>query len=226
MKELYDMNKNPTKNSRLIKICGIKDIGTAMYVKELGVDLVGLVFADSKRKVDIETAKSICESLGDNVKKVGVFVNEAPERIKYIADLCGLDIIQLHGEENSEDYRYIGKQLIKAIPVSEDDTLETVKIKIDKHEGLVDYILLDTKKKNVFGGLGVAFDWRIVEKLTLEYRNIILAGGLDHSNVDSALKLLDPYGVDVSSGVETNGVKDKHKISEFINKVRSIKGGN
>lgn len=220
------MNENQTQSSRIIKICGIKDIETAEYVKNMGAEFIGLVFAESKRKVDTQTAKSICDSLGKGIKKVGVFVDEAPEQIQHIVDFCGLDIIQLHGDENPDDYRFIGKELIKAVPVSEDDTLESVKCKIASIGKSADYILLDTKKQNVFGGLGVAFDWRIVEKLTKEYRNIILAGGLDNSNVDSALKLVDPLGLDVSSGVETKGVKDKQKISEFINKVRNNEGGN
>lgn len=208
------------KNNKFIKICGIKDISTAKHVEKLGADFIGLVFADSKRKVDVETAKSICESIGKEIKKVGVFVNESPESIECIVKICGLDVIQLHGDENSKDYRHLGKEIIKAIPVSDDDDLESVMRKIDDKGKYADYIILDTKKKNVFGGLGVAFDWRIVDKLTLQYKNIILAGGLDYANIDSALKLVNPMGVDVSSGVETSGIKDKRKIKEFIDKVR------
>lgn len=210
------------RKNKLIKICGLKDIETAKYAESKGADFIGLVFANSKRKVELNQAKAICNGLGNKVKKVGVFVDETPDRVEQVVRECGLDIIQLHGKEKVDDYKYIGKQIIKAIPVGEQDTIESVKATIDSTCKGADYILLDTKKKEVFGGLGIAFDWKIVDKLTLEYENIILAGGLNTENILSALSLVNPMGVDVSSGVETDGVKDKAKILEFINKIKRI----
>lgn len=216
------MNIANNRKNKLIKVCGIKDVETAKYAESKGADLIGLVFACSKRKVDISEAKAICDTLSNQVKKVGVFVDETPNRVEQVVKECGLDIIQLHGKEEVNDYKFIGKQIIKAVPVGEQDTLESVKANIENFCKGADYILLDTKKKEVFGGLGIAFDWKIIEKLTLEYDNIILAGGLNTVNISSALNLVKPMGVDVSSGVETDGVKDKAKILEFINKIKLI----
>lgn len=216
------MNIANNRKNKLIKVCGIKDVETAKYAESKGADFIGLVFASSKRKVDISEAKAICDTLSNQVKKVGVFVDETPNRVEQVVKECGLDIIQLHGKEEVNDYKFIGKQIIKAVPVGEQDTLESVKANIENFCKGADYILLDTKKKEVFGGLGIAFDWKIIEKLTLEYDNIILAGGLNTVNISSALNLVKPMGVDVSSGVETDGVKDKAKILEFINKIKLI----
>jgi phosphoribosylanthranilate isomerase len=199
-----------------VKICGIKSVEAARHAVESGADALGFVFAESKRKITPEDAKRIIEVLPRNIWKIGVFVNENPQTIKETALTIGLTHIQLHGEENHYDYEEIGLPLIKSASVASN---EDVKM-IDSLN--VPYILLDSPPGKYKGGNGFTFDWNAVEGLGNSKANIILAGGLSPANVYEAIAKVNPFMVDVSSGVETDGEKDFAKIKEFIKRAKGI----
>ena len=199
-----------------IKICGlccVEDIGA---VNRVLPDYIGFVFAPSRRRIDIETAAILKEKLDTRIKAVGVFVNEDINAISDIVKKNSvIDLIQLHGDENDLYIEQLKKvcdcPVIKAFGIGGDsDTLPAVPNKAD-------YLLFDAISEQR-GGVGRAFDWRLLK----EYRNMpyFLAGGLSTENVASVIDLLSPFCVDVSSGVETDGVKDTRKIEKFVNLVR------
>jgi len=193
----------------LVKICGIQTVEHAQAAVEAGADLLGFVFAPSKRLIDPTSAKEIISSLPDSVKTVGVFVNEETNRICTIAEEAGLDYIQLHGDEDASIAESLPYKIIKAFPVTE-KTLHTIQ------DYPADYYILDSPIGGARGGNGTVFDWDLAKDLPIDRNKIILAGGLDSSNVQEAINRLSPIGVDVSSGVETSGVKDTDKIQKFI----------
>lgn len=196
-----------------VKICGITTPEAARVAAEAGADAIGLVFAPSQRRVSVEQAKAIVAALPPFVSRVGVFVNEAPERIAAIAEACGLDALQLHGEEPPEACRWFPRKVIKAVRVQGAGSVEG----LERYQ--VDAFLLDTYVQGQLGGTGRTFDWQIAKVAASRFR-VILSGGLTPENVADALELVRPYGVDVSSGVETGGAKDPGKIRAFIAAVR------
>jgi phosphoribosylanthranilate isomerase len=202
-----------------VKICGITDESTASAAVAFGADALGFVFAESKRYVEPEIAQAIVAQLPKNVLKVGVFVNETREKIEEIAEMAGLTHIQLHGDESPEFCGSIKLPVIKAMSIEEDDhqlVIETFPC---------DYILLDGPKGKYRGGNGMAFNWTTVQSENFQGKKVILAGGLNVENIESAVRLVKPYMVDVSSGVETDGVKDLKKIETFINKAKASRTG-
>ncbi len=196
-----------------VKICGIQDTETALWAVHAGADALGFVFADSRRRVTPEQAAQIISVVPPEVKKVGVFVDAPLARVREIAGFCRLDAVQLHGSESPEYCRLVGFPVIKAFPVGKGDFRQTMK----SYD--VAAVLLDTYVPGQAGGTGKCFDWRLVKDLRCAPR-IILAGGLNPENVQKAVRIARPYGVDVSSGVETNGRKDKEKIRAFIRKAK------
>lgn len=201
-----------------VKICGITDVKTAIAAAQYGADAIGLVFAESKRKVSIKKAKEIISSIPSNVFKVGVFVNESRNEIERIASISGLTHIQLHGDEPASFSESLSLPVIKAISFQGNDDLA------DFNRFPSEYILLDGPKGKYRGGNGTAFDWNEVNAALLEGKKVILAGGLHVNNVEQAIKIIKPFMVDVSSGVESDGIKDLGKIKEFINKVKKLGG--
>lgn len=206
-----------------IKICGVKRIEDIQYVNRCQPDYIGFVFAESKRKVTVEQAVKLRNDLDPRIKAVGVFVNESLDKVVETALKCRLDAIQLHGDE---DGQYVEKlkdsiksqcdvEIWKAIRVRDESSL----LLLDEYK--VDAFVLDTFVEGVYGGVGKVFDWKLA-KLAKEYGRIIVAGGLSVDNVADAIELVMPYGVDVSSNVETDGVKDEFKIQRFIEKVRKV----
>ncbi|WP_085993509.1 phosphoribosylanthranilate isomerase [Oceanobacillus senegalensis] len=193
----------------LVKICGIQNVETAEAAITSGADFIGFVFADSKRKITPEKAANIAKVIPSSVKKVGVFVNEEVDRIKAIAQHVGLDYIQLHGDESPSIAKDLPYKIIKAFSV-DPNKLQ------DIQDYPCDYYLLDSPKGKYRGGNGKTFDWRLLEKVSLSSKKVILAGGLSTTNVEQAIQLTQPIGVDVSSGVETNGKKDQQKMMDFI----------
>lgn len=199
-----------------IKLCGLsrpQDIQTA---NELKPDYIGFVFAPkSRRYVTPKQAAQLRGLLDPGITAVGVFVNEAPKAVAELLDRGVIDIAQLHGTEDEE---YISalraltdRPLIKACRIdSEQDILAA-------QNSTADYILLDSGD----GGTGTCFDWSLVRQLERPY---FLAGGLRVDNVGDAVAALDPYAVDVSSGIETGGVKDTNKMIEFVHAVRGVSG--
>ncbi|OJE49111.1 N-(5'-phosphoribosyl)anthranilate isomerase [Bacillus proteolyticus] len=198
-----------------VKICGITDVETAKRACEYGADALGFVFAESKRKITPEQAKEIIEEIPAHVLKVGVFVNESVEVIQKIADECGLTHVQLHGDE---DNHYIGRlkiPSIKAVGVALEQDMEHAK----KYE--TDYMLFDSPKEKFRGGNGKTFSWELLAHMPKALREkTILAGGLNIINIEEAIQTVQPYMVDVSSGVETEGKKDLKKIKQFIIKAK------
>lgn len=200
-----------------IKICGCKRKEDIALVNKFLPDYVGFVFADSKRRVSDELAKELKAMLSKEIQSVGVFVNEP---INHILSLCEqgiIDVIQLHGEE-TEDYIKILKQkvsqpVIKAIRVVSKEQIE----KAD--ELSCDYLLLDTYQKDSYGGSGVVFDWGMIPRLKKPY---FLAGGLNINNMKEAVSECNPYGLDISSGVEVDGFKDDVKIREIMNLLHTV----
>lgn len=196
-----------------VKICGIREKATALAAVEAGADALGFVFAPGKRTVTPEQAREICSALPPFVTKVGVFVSAATADIMEIARVAGLDAIQLHGEEPPEMCRMFSRKVIKAFRVGTKINREDV----DRYPA--DAYLFDTLVEGQQGGTGKTFDWELVK--TGFSRPVILAGGLNPENVRQAITAAAPFGVDVSSGVETGGVKDIVKIREFIRRVKS-----
>lgn len=201
----------------IVKICGIKTVEAAQIAIGAGTNFIGFIFAPSKRKIKCEDAQSIAQTIPPSIKKVGVFVNETVENMHLIGKQVGLDIIQLHGDESAEIAKQLSDlsyQVIRAVSADRLDFFQNT-----EHYPY-DYVLLDSPPKEHRGGSGEPFDWSIVSDLPVEQNKLILAGGLSPENVREAIKLVQPAGVDVSSGVETNGVKDLAKIKAFIENVR------
>lgn len=200
----------------LIKICGLRDAAMARVAIEAGADFVGLVFVKkSPRFVDMATAKAIADAVGDNAQTVGLFVDEDTSRINDIAGEVGLDIVQLHGDEPPEVLRQLApRPIIRALHVGHDPA--------PWNHALA--LLYDTPQKagDLPGGSGETFDW---DQLTnLDRANLpplMLAGGLTADNVAEAIRVVQPWAVDVSSGVESSrGVKDANLIRDFCKAVR------
>lgn len=198
-----------------VKICGITDMETAKITCEYGADAIGFVFAESKRKITLERAKEIIQELPAHVLKVGVFVNESVEVIQKTAAECGLTHVQLHGDEDNHQIRRLNIPSVKALGVFAEDDMKSAQT----YEA--DYILFDSPKEKFHGGNGKAFSWKLLAHMPKELqKKTILAGGLNVSNVEEAIRTVQPYMVDVSSGVETEGKKDLEKIKKFIQKAK------
>ncbi|MBJ8104005.1 MULTISPECIES: phosphoribosylanthranilate isomerase [Bacillus cereus group] len=198
-----------------VKICGITDVETAKSACEYGADALGFVFAESKRKITPEQAKEIIEEIPAHVFKVGVFVNESVEVIQKIADECGLTHVQLHGDEDNHQIRRLNIPSIKALGVALEQDMERAK----KYE--TDYMLFDSPKEKFHGGNGKTCSWELLAHMPKALREkTILAGGLNIINIEEAIQTVQPYMVDVSSGVETEGKKDLKKIKQFIIKAK------
>ena len=195
-----------------VKICGICDRESAAGAVEAGADALGFVFAPGRRMVSPEKSREISQSIPPFVSRVGVFVNPTLEEVIGIAGYAGLDTIQLHGDETPEFCRALGYKVIKSFTAGQKIDLESA------GRYIVDAYLLDTLAPGFRGGTGITFDWR----LAADFRAgpLIIAGGLTPENVTEAIKAAAPYAVDVSSGVETNGLKDVKKIREFIRRVK------
>jgi len=200
----------------LVKICGITDSDTALAAAAAGADALGFVFAPGRRRVAPETARDIIRRLPPEVLTVGVFVDEDPETVRGIAAYCGLGALQFHGRESPDYCRDFQGRAVKAFGVTRSSAG-------DLERAAAAYpvwaLLLDTAAGGRPGGTGRVFDWRLVESLKFS-RPVILAGGLNPENVQAAIAAVRPYGVDVSTGVETGGVKDPEKIRRFIKLAR------
>lgn len=198
-----------------VKICGITTLQGAQAAVDAGADALGFVFAQSSRRVTPEQARKIIIQLPPFVCKVGVFVNSERQEIKTIADYCGLDVLQLHGEESPQDCQGWHQQVIKAFHVKDQSFME------DIPRYRVAAYLLDTCLPYQRGGTGISFDWEQAQG-TRNFGPVILAGGIKAENVAEAVRKVRPYAIDVSSGVETDGKKDPQKIKLLLSKVRRI----
>ena len=216
----------PTYYTPKIKMCGISKVETIPAVVDAKPDYMGLVFAPSKRQVTVEQAKTLVEELhkqnavrynSETIKTVGVFVNETVENLLKIAEEVKLDVIQLHGDEDESFIQILKEQsnveVWKAVQVrSAADTEKWI-------DSSADMLLFDAYHKDERGGTGEVFDWSSLDEFE---RPFMLAGGIDSTNVARAIRTVRPYGIDISSGIETEGVKDNEKMKAFTNTVRTI----
>ncbi len=208
-----------------IKICGITGVSYARAAIDAGADLIGVVFAPSPRRVTQETAREIASTAGGRrIPVAGVFVNMPPAEVNAVAASCGLDMVQLSGDETWEYCLQIEKPVIKAVHISSEMGEEELLAHLEeggRRLGARPIIyLLDTFARHLYGGTGRSFDWEIARRAAAEYP-VIIAGGLDAGNVGQVAANLKPWGVDVSSGVETGGVKDMVKIKAFVAAARA-----
>lgn len=206
-----------------IKICGITREEDAIVAAELGVNALGFVFYEkSPRSIPPSKAKQIIRSLPPFISAVGVFVNPTLSTITTMINETGIDTIQLHGEETPQFCEHIKQmsniRIIKAFRVHDAFSLEV----LEAYK--VSAWLLDTYHPHLYGGSGLTFNWELVKVASSESRPIILAGGLTPENVAQAIKVVKPYGVDVSSGVEISpGIKDHTKMYLFVEAVRKAR---
>ena len=223
----------PTYYTPKVKMCGISKVETIPAVVEAKPDYMGLVFAPSKRQVTVDQAKILVEELNrgyakkygsdtehdknDTIKTVGVFVNETIDNLVTIANEANLDAVQLHGDEDEAFIQSLKErtnvEVWKAIQIrTAADTEKWI-------DSSADMLLFDAYHKDERGGTGEVFDWSSLDAFE---RPFMLAGGIDSTNVARAIRTVRPYGIDISSGIETNGMKDDKKITAFTKIVKSI----
>ncbi len=216
----------PTYYTPKVKMCGISKVETIPAIVDAKPDYMGLVFAPSKRQVTVEQAKILIEELHKQcinhydikvVKTVGVFVNETLDNLVRIADTANLDAVQLHGDEDEAFIQSLKErtnvEVWKAVQIRSAADAEAW---IDSS---ADMLLFDAYHKDERGGTGEVFDWSCLDEFE---RPFMLAGGIDSTNVARAIRTVRPYGIDISSGIETDGVKDDEKIKAFTNIVKTI----
>jgi len=232
-----------------VKICGVRRVEDALLAAEAGADFIGLIFAESPRRLSSERAGEIVRALGSPLREVemmppsqaqvanavdwfrqaaqalegllekkrpltvGVFADMDFETVNSIADECGVDLIQLSGGESWGDCLLANRQVIKVVHVREGESTESVVAGVEA--GAAVACLLDPQVAGVRGGAGRRLDWKVAARVAREMP-VILAGGLTPDNVAEAVRAVRPWAVDVSSGVESGGAKDKDKIRAFI----------
>jgi len=202
-----------------VKICGITDYEDASMAVELGAAALGFIFAHSPRQVTPQKARDIISAIPPFAKTVGIFVNQDPIEINKIMRFCGLDLVQLHGDESPDFCDELMPHTIKALRIKDKASLRTARAYRDKVRAL----LLDTYSKDKAGGTGETFDWQLAIKIKKLGIPIILAGGLGPSNIDGAISTVRPYAVDVNSGVEERPGKKSHSlIKDLMEKVKRI----
>ncbi|MGE3960931.1 MAG: hypothetical protein AB7F65_04545 [Dehalococcoidia bacterium] len=241
----------------LVKICGNRTPEDVLAAAEAGADFVGMVFAASKRRVDVDAARAMVEALGGplgdrpvslpdpiaaelredlgawfdhgadvieaylDAKRpltVGIFADQPIDEVNAIADAAGIDIVQLSGDESWEDCLRVNRPVIQVVHISPldapADVFELVK------PGFAEALMLDSAHGPYRGGTGVTFDWSVARE-TAEQVPLVLAGGLAPENVEAAVRTVQPWVVDVSSGTETDGKKDHSRVRAFIEAVRA-----
>ena len=200
-----------------IKICGITHLTDALTAVEAGADALGFNFVpDTPRFVKPDQVAAIVAELPPFITTVGVFASKDAAKLSTIANQCRLDAIQLHADVTPEFCRNLDRRVIKAVRVKDESSLSILS------DYDVNAFLLDAYVEGKLGGTGKVFDWDLALQAK-DYGRIIVAGGLNPDNVAHAVRYVKPYGVDVSSGVESHpGRKDPDKIRKFINTVRSV----
>jgi phosphoribosylanthranilate isomerase len=193
-----------------VKICGICDVAGAEAAVKAGADLIGFHFCSSLRRVTPEQAKAIAGGLALPPVLVGVFIDQGPDEIRQIAEFVGLDLLQLHGSEPPGFEA--DRPVMKVLKVRDG--------KIPDADAWPDPVMLDSWSADQRGGTGVPWDWELARPL-LRTRKVFIAGGLEPGNVGNVVSRFQPYGVDVSSGVEASvRVKDPDKVRAFVHAVR------
>ena len=206
-----------------VKICGVRRLEDALVAAQAGADFFGMVFVPGRRRrIEPEAARIITDGLrgGDceAPKSVGLFGDQPLEEVLETIATAGLDYTQLCGDEPLDYCRAVlGRAgVIKVIHVSNEDRPDAVAGRIDAFAGAGCAVTLDSQVAGLHGGTGQSFDWSIAAHLAASGRRFLLAGGLTPDNVAEAVTVVRPWGVDVSSGVETDGVQDTAKIRQFV----------
>lgn len=217
-----------------VKICGLQSVEVLKSMVHLNIDYIGFVFAESKRRIDPKQAAELIKVLGDwktdrRPRSVGVFVNPDIEQLQEVMDMAQLDVIQLHGQESpafcASVKERLGTSVIKALPVQggPDEAVAGTQ-RLAPYGGHVDAFLLDTYDPRYGGGSGRTFAWEAIpayhERAGMHGIPLFIAGGLTPDNAGALISVYDPEGLDVSSGVETDGVKDIAKITAFVERVK------
>ena len=216
-----------------LKICGLREVGHALAARDAGADFLGFNFVHGvRRQLFEEVGREIIEEYrrlagADGPCLVGLFANQPLEEVNKIVASCRLDLAQLCGDEPPEFWRGVQAGVIRQIKVREGGPMKAVVDDVGRRLEEVDSLghiaVLDKHEEGAFGGTGRAFDWRIARELARNH-DFLLAGGLSPENVEAAIDTAEPWGVDVSSGVETNGVKDAVKIADFARRVKQSSG--
>ncbi|CAB1075139.1 Phosphoribosylanthranilate isomerase (EC [Olavius algarvensis Delta 1 endosymbiont] len=202
-----------------VKICGITETKDALRAVELGADALGFIFASSPRQISMDKARNIINAIPPFVKTVGVFVDEKAGKIREHINYCGLDLVQLHGNESPEFCRGLMPHTIKAFRIKDDSNPPNVR----DYRSSVRAFLLDTYVKDKAGGTGQTFDWRLAVRIKDCGIPLILSGGLGPANIAEAIRRVRPYAVDVNSGVEEcPGKKSYSLMKELMTKVSRI----
>lgn len=228
-------------NKTTVKICGLQTEDAVQTLNELHVDQVGFVFAKSRRQVSAERASQLMQLLQKNSTNtpltVGVFVNPTQEELIGVMQKAPLDVIQLHGNETAAFCRWVKEELqakvykvVSILAAKDADAIQPIDDKavaaqLAPYAGVIDALMLDTYDPIVGGGTGEPFAWEHIplyrDWTRLHQVSLLIAGGLNVSNVRGLIQQYEPDGVDVSSGVETDGVKDHIKIKQFVERVKS-----
>jgi phosphoribosylanthranilate isomerase len=214
-----------------VKICGIRELADALVAAEAGADFVGLVFVPGRRRcLEPAAAQDIAAGLrasgGPFPKVVGLFADQPLDEVNQIIRTCGLDLAQLCGREPLEYCEKVQCPVIKVVHV--DDTVPGEAAVAALGEGVRSYrdaghlVTLDRSVRGLQGGTGHSFDWEVAASLSQRGLSFLLAGGLSPANVARAVATVRPWGVDVSSGVETDGAKDQEKIRAFTENARRV----
>lgn len=218
----------------VVKICGLQDVEVLNSIVHLPIDYIGFVFAKSRRQVTGSQAGMLIRAMREimegetSPRTVGVFVNPTPEELADVLREAPLDTVQLHGRESAELCRWVkatfGVNVIKVVSIGSASSEQSLQESLEPYAGSIDMLLLDTFEPLVGGGSGQTFAWERIPAY-LEWAKtqgipLLVAGGLHANNVDEMLSLYAPDGVDVSSGVETEGLKDIAKITAFVERVK------
>jgi phosphoribosylanthranilate isomerase len=202
------------------KICGITRAQDALAAADLGADAIGLNFyPKSPRAIGVADVANLVEGLPQKVSVVALFVNPTPQLVRQVLETGGVDLLQFHGSESAEFCEQFDTPYMKVVAVKAGNDLNSEFAKYESAQ----YMLLDSFDPIMLGGTGKAFDWGRVVELTQKQRSrLVLAGGLGPANVTEAIKIVQPFGVDVSSGVEASkGIKDLKMMQLFIQGVRA-----
>jgi phosphoribosylanthranilate isomerase len=204
-----------------VKICGLTNLEDALAAAEAGADAVGFVlYHKSPRSVDPSTVRMIVKALPPFVLPVGVFVNESVDTVRNTMDTCGLALAQLHGDESSSYCERLGRPVMKALRVK--DRISALAVAEYQGRAGVRGFVVDACSDHAYGGTGTLADWNLAAELA-KTCTLVLAGGLTPENVADAVKAVRPYGVDVSSGVESSpGKKDHGRLRAFVQAARLV----
>jgi len=212
-----------------VKICGIRALDDALAAAEAGADLIGMVFVpERRRRITPKEAKAIVDGVrnsgGPVPRIVGLFADQSIEEVAGVVEFCGLDLAQLCGQETVEFAGQLGCDVIKVVHVAESATASDdagTGALVKEFSGVGHLVTLDRYVEGIQGGTGKGFDWEVAASLSRSGHPFLLAGGLTPENVSEAITMVKPWGVDVSSGVETDGKKDHAKILEFLQKAKA-----